>query len=91
MNVGDGEPAPVDLDAGGEDVLVIRAGAEVEVHQLPSGGACFLTALAEEKPVVEASIAALEETPRFDLRGLLAGLIEAGALTGWQASGEGRP
>jgi hypothetical protein len=83
MNIGGGEPMAVDLDAGGEDALIVRADADVEVHQIPAGAAAFITSLARGKPVVSAAIAALEVTPHFDLKGLLAALVEAGALSGW--------
>ncbi|MDE1937954.1 MAG: putative DNA-binding domain-containing protein, partial [Alphaproteobacteria bacterium] len=42
MNIADGVPAPVDLEAGGEDVLVVRPEAEVEVRSLPPGGVAFV-------------------------------------------------
>lgn len=83
MNVAGGEPAAVDLEAGGEDVLIIRPSAEVVVHQLPMGAAALVRTLGAGKPVVAAAIAALETAPHFDLRAILAGLIEAGAFIGW--------
>jgi hypothetical protein len=83
MNIAGGEPAAVDLEAGGEDVLIIRPGAEVVVHQLPMGAAALVRTLRAGKPVVAAAIAALETAPYFDLRTILAGLIEAGAFIGW--------
>ena len=83
MNIAGGEPAPVDLEAGGEDTLIIRPGAEVMVRQLPMGAAALVTALSAGEPVVAATIAALEVTPSFDLQTVLAGLIEAGAFIGW--------
>ncbi|WP_214477328.1 DNA-binding domain-containing protein [Mesorhizobium sp. dw_380] len=83
MNVADGEPAAVDLEAGGEDALIVRPGADVVVHQLPMGAAAFVRTLGAGKPVVAAAIAALEAAPCFDLRAILTGLIEAGAFIGW--------
>ncbi|KUM24733.1 hypothetical protein AU467_06425 [Mesorhizobium loti] len=83
MNIAGGEPAAVDLEAGGEDALIIRPSAEVVVHRLPMGAAAFVRTLGAGKPVVAAAIAALEATPYFDLRAMLAGLIEAGAFVGW--------
>ncbi|RRH99272.1 DUF2063 domain-containing protein [Mesorhizobium tamadayense] len=83
MNVAGGEPAAVDLEAGGEDALVIRPSAEVTVHQLPMGAAAFIRSLGADEPVVAATIASLEVTPCFDLQTVLAGLIEVGAFTGW--------
>ncbi|CAN7555409.1 HvfC/BufC family peptide modification chaperone [Mesorhizobium sp. LjNodule214] len=83
MNVAGGEPGAVDLEAGGEDALIIRSSAEVVVNQLPMGAAALVRTLGAGRPVVAAAIAALEATPYFDLRTILAGLIEAGAFIGW--------
>jgi hypothetical protein len=83
MNIAGGEPAAVDLEAGGEDVLIIRPRAEVVVRQLPMGAAALVRTLGAGRPVVAATTAALEVTPYFDLRTMLAGLIEAGAFVGW--------
>ncbi|MET3592625.1 hypothetical protein ABID26_002013 [Mesorhizobium shonense] len=83
MNIAGGEPAAVDLDASGEDALIIRPGAEVRVHQIPVGAAALVRSLGAGRPVVAAAIAALEVTVYFDLSATLAGLIEAGAFVGW--------
>lgn len=83
MNIAGGEPAYVDIGAGGEDALIIRPSAEVRVHQIPMGAAALVTCLGAGRPVVAAAIAALEVTIHFDLSATLAGLIEAGAFIGW--------
>ena len=83
MNIAGGEPAAVDLEAGGEDTLIIRPGAEVVVRQLPMGAAALVSALGAGEPVMAATVAALKATPCFDLGAVLAGLIEAGAFIGW--------
>ncbi len=49
MNVGDGVPRPVDFAAGGEDALIIRPAAAVEVRLLPPGGAEFAASLTAGK------------------------------------------
>ena len=82
MNVGDGVPEPVDLEAGGEDALIVRPEAEVEARSMPPGGAEFVAALAAGLSVTEAMKAALTADPRFDLSGNLAGLIGAGVFVG---------
>jgi hypothetical protein len=82
MNVGDGAPAPVDLAAGGEDVLIVRPMAEVEVRSMPPGGPEFVHALAEGVPVLTAMKAAITADPRFDLSANLSGLIGAGVFVG---------
>ncbi|MDX8517452.1 HvfC/BufC N-terminal domain-containing protein [Mesorhizobium dulcispinae] len=93
MNIAGGEPAYVDLDAGGEDALIIRPGAEVRVHQIPMGAAALVRSLGAGGPVVAAAIAALEVTIHFDLSATLAGLIESGAFTDWslERDAEGDP
>lgn len=88
MNVGDGAPKPVDLEAGGEDTLIVRPDAEVEARSMPPGGAEFVTALTAHLSVTEATKAALAADPRFDLSGNLAGLIGAGVFVGY-GFGEG--
>lgn len=90
MNVGDGVPKPVDLEAGGEDALIVRPEAEVEARSMPPGGAEFVAALAAGRSVTEAMKAALTADPRFDLSGNLAGLIGAGVFAGYGFS-EGPP
>lgn len=82
MNVGDGVPAPVDLDAGGEDVLIARPDAEVEVRLLPEGGAVFVSALNDGRTVLQATEAAFAADSRFDLAANLAGLLQARAIAG---------
>ncbi len=83
MNVDDGIPAPVDLAGGGEDALVVRPAAEVEVRAMPPAGAEFLNALAPGKSVVEATKTAMTADNRFDLSANLAGLISAGVFVGY--------
>jgi hypothetical protein len=82
MNVGDGVPRPVDLAAGGEDCLVVRPAAEIEVRSLPPGGAAFIAALAEGRTLADSAEVALAEDGRFDISVNLAGLLSAGALVG---------
>src|SRR3546814_17860277 len=82
MNVGDGVPAPVDLNAGGEDVLIARPDAEVEVRALPQGGAAFVSALGDGRTVLAATKAAFATDNRFDLAANLAGLLQAQAIVG---------
>ena len=64
MNVADGTPAPVDLKAGGEDALILRPGADVEVRSLPPGGVEFITDLAAGLSLSDATKAALNEFER---------------------------
>ena len=82
MNIGDSVPTPVDLTAGGEDVLVVRPIAEVEVRSMPQGGFEFVQALVEGKSVLTATTAAMMADCHFDLSAHLSELIGAGAFVG---------
>ncbi len=82
MNVADGVPAPVDLDSGGEDTLVTRPDAEVEVRSVPAGGAEFIEALAQGHHLVEAAKAGLRVAAEFDLAANLTALLGAGVFVG---------
>jgi hypothetical protein len=89
MNVADGIPAPVDLDAGGEDALIVRPLAEVEVRSVPPGGAEFVIALTGGSPLMDATSAALSASGCFDLAANLSALIEAGMLVGYHLDQDG--
>lgn len=94
MNVADGVPEPVDLKAGGEDALVARPAAEVEVRSIPEGGAAFVAALAEGRSLAEAAKSGFSAHARFDLSANLAALISAGIFTGYsfvEAGSQSRP
>jgi hypothetical protein len=84
MNVAGGVPAPVDLGAGGEDVLVVRQSADVEVRSIPEGSPEFIQALADGRPVLAALEAALIANSHFNLSGNLSDLLRAGALVGYR-------
>lgn len=85
-NIAEGVPTWVDLSAGGQDVLVNRPGADVEVRSLPPGGAAFIEALCEGFRALEAMERALGADDRFDLAVNLAGLLEAGAIIGFDVA-----
>lgn len=80
MNTGDGRPGPVDLGAGGEDALVVRPAAGVELRAMPPGGFEFVDALAMGSSLATAAAAALRADARFDLAGNLGELIAIGAF-----------
>jgi len=82
MNVGDIPVGPVDLNASGEDALIVRPAAEVTVRTVPPGGADFVAALAEGRTLGESAAAALAAERAFDLAANLAGLVGAGAIAG---------
>ena len=80
MNVSDGVPAPVDLAAGGEDVLIVRPMADVEVRSIPKGSLEFIQALKDGRSVLAALEAGLIANPHFDLSANLSDLMRAGAV-----------
>jgi len=83
INVPGGIPVPIDLEAGGEDALVVRPAAGVEVRSLPDGGADFIAALESGSPVLDAATTAWAADARFDLAANLSGLIGCGAIAGF--------
>jgi Putative DNA-binding domain len=64
-----------------EDALLTRPALEVEVRQLPPGGAIFLSSLMTGESLGVAASAAFAESPSFDLSANIRGLLEAGAFT----------
>ncbi len=76
MNTGEQDLAPIE-DWNAEDALVVRPHLDVEVRLLPPGGAAFLLALADGRPIAEAAAAGLADHAEFDLARNLAGLIGA--------------
>ena len=83
MNVDGGVPGPVDLAAGGENALVVRPEADVEVRSTPNGTPEFIHALASSRPVLAAFEEAFAAEPSFDLSANLSDLIQAGAVVGF--------
>jgi hypothetical protein len=83
MNIEGGVPGPVDLDAGGEDALVVRPEADVEVRSIPIGSPDFIRTLASGGSVLAAFEQALVADPRFDLSANLTDLIQVGAVIGF--------
>lgn len=82
MNVADGAPASVDLDAGGANILITRPEADVEVRAMPPGGAEFVSALASGRTLADAAETAVRQKG-FDLAANLAALLHAGAFVGY--------
>jgi hypothetical protein len=90
MNIADGIPTAVDLGAGGEDALIVRPTADVEVRSIPKGSLEFTQALVDGRSVLAALAAALTANPRFDLRANLTDLLRAGALVGYRLAPDTR-
>jgi len=79
-NIAGAVPIWVDLNAGGQEVLINRPGADVELRPLPPGGAAFIEALGEGLCLLDSMRCALVVDDRFDLAVNLAGFVDAGAL-----------
>lgn len=79
MNASDVPTSAVDF-AIGEDALIVRPDAEVEVRVVPPGGTAFVEALASGQSLGSAAALGQSSDERFDLGGNIAGLIGAGAF-----------
>ena len=88
MNVDGGVPGPVDLAAGGEEALVVRPEADVEVRSIPKGSPNFIRALASGRSMMAAFEEALVADPCFDLPANLLDLIQVGAVVGFRFAQE---
>lgn len=64
-----------------QDALILRAEFDPEPHALPQGGAAFVTALLQGRPLGAAYEAGLSETPAFDLSAMLTLLLGGNAIT----------
>jgi hypothetical protein len=84
MNTEGGTPGAIDLASGGQDTMIVRPNAEVEVRLMPAGGAAFLQQLLLDRTVTEALREAVADCETFDLAGNLSGLFEAGVFIGWK-------
>jgi hypothetical protein len=87
MNIDGGVPAATDIFCGGEQALVIRPDAEVEVRQVTPGAAIFIECLARGATVAAAASAAHDADPGLDLAQTLSDLFAVNAITGWQIEG----
>jgi hypothetical protein len=83
-NIEGGTPIPVDLEAGGENVLVCRQPAGVEIHSLSDAEMDFVRSIADGKSVREATAIALNSDHNFDSSILLSAMMAAGCLVDYQ-------
>ena len=77
-----GAEMPAINPATAKDGLITRAGTDVEVRNLPPGGAAFLAALIDGRTLCGAAELATAETDEFDLAAAIAAILEAGAFAG---------
>ncbi|MEW6436250.1 MAG: DNA-binding domain-containing protein [Pseudomonadota bacterium] len=79
MNAGEQELMEIH-DWHSEAALISRPQFDVDVRALPPGGAAFLKALAQGKPLTDAAAGALASAPDFDLPRNLAALFSTGLV-----------
>ncbi len=70
------------LPAHGEDVLIARPFAEVEMHRLPAGAFAFLTALQTGHTLAESVSAGISTSADFDTTSQIGGLQQTNILIG---------
>ncbi len=78
---GAGADFRIDLDSGASIALVNRKNDVVTVNELPAADAGWLQAIQHGTALGEATAAALQRHPDFDLQGLLLNLVAQGVLT----------
>lgn len=83
-NIGGEDTGNLDLGEDGDDALVARPEADVEVRRLPTGAAAFMEALQAGLPIVGAVKEGLLVNPGFDLASTLRGMIEANVIVGYE-------
>jgi len=83
---GDDDPAPVDLDAGGERVLVSRPAMQVHMERLAIGSHTLLRALADDIELGEACERALAVQPDIELGSCVQALILQRVLVSFELS-----
>lgn len=88
MNFGGGVPGPVDLMTGGENAIIVRPEANVEVRSITTGSFEFIQGLASGRPVLTAFEQAIAADPAFDLSANLTDLIQVGAVIGFRITRE---
>jgi hypothetical protein len=80
-NVGsDAEPQIIDLDRGGDRVLMVRSGNGVTFRPLGIGAYVFLEAIARGRPFAAAIADAADGDPGFDAAAALPALVQLGAI-----------
>ena len=75
------EVEPVDLDQGGETVLVMRPASKVVSHGLTAGDDTLLMAIAGGATLEEAAVKAAEIDERFDLQHALVAHLQRGTFS----------
>jgi hypothetical protein len=87
----DAEPERIDLDRGGDRVLLIRGDQGVAFRSLGVGEQTFLEALARRRPLAAALALAADGDPGFDAASALPWLVQAGAIVDFTLVGASPP
>ncbi len=85
-NVNDGLPVPVDLGAGGQDILIGRPYADVESRRVSRGAFDFVHALLIRTTVRHASRIALAADPGFSLSNTIEALLDANLIVNYRTT-----
>jgi hypothetical protein len=85
-NIDGGTPVPVDLQAGGEDVLIGRPYAEVEVRSIAGSAFELVQAMATQSTILQAAEIALNSDPKFLLSNSLVALFGAGLIVNYHTA-----
>ena len=80
-NTRDDQVKPIDLKAGGQDVLVARPQTEALLTQLPEGGIQFILAVQSGLNLEESFARAQKDAPHIDLQAVLICMLQAGAIS----------
>jgi hypothetical protein len=84
------DSAPIDLDSGGERILLLRRELDVEIHRIAIADFEFLAALAREARLSEALEAAASADPQTDPAPLLTRYVRDGVIVDVSADAIGR-
>jgi hypothetical protein len=87
-NIDGGTPIPVDLEAGGEDALIGRPYADVEVRGISRAAFDFVQALTTQSTILQAAEIALDSDPEFSLSSALAALVETNLVVNYRTGSE---
>jgi hypothetical protein len=85
-NIDGGTPVAVDLQAGGEDVLIGRPYADVEVRRISGSAFELVQAIATQATILEAAEVALDSDPNFLLSNALAALFGTGLIVNYHTA-----
>ncbi len=83
-NIDDEIPVPVDIYDGGENILIVRPEANVEVRALTHSKMEFIASLFEGHTLSYAAARAMKLNPEFPLSSALSNLIQTGILVGFR-------